>query len=293
MRRALLSVTIPALLLAASFVRAQTRVEQSRPAAADGFVDIENMSGSVKVVGWDKNEIAVRGTLGRRADGLEFSGTGNRTHIEVDVQGNPHGVRSDLEISVPAGSRVKIEGFDASISVIGVTGSVTAETVNGSITQSGAAKEVELQSVNGSVEVAKAAGRIRAESVNGGVTVREVSGEVEASTVNGELTVSGSTFERAHLEAVSGSVRFEGDLGKRAILEAETVSGSVELVLPASVSADFEVSTFSGDIENELGPAPRKGRYSPEKELSFSTGSGGAKVVVQTLSGGIYLRKRR
>jgi DUF4097 and DUF4098 domain-containing protein YvlB len=292
MRRALLFVTT-ALLFTVCPVRAQTRIEQSRPAAADGIVDIENMSGSVKVVGWDKNEVAVRGTLGRRAEGLDISGTSARIHIEVETHGSPHGIRSDLEISVPAGSRVKVEGFDASITVTGVTGSVYAETVNGSITQSGAAKEVELQSVNGSVEVAKAGGRIRAESVNGAVTVRDVSGEVEASTVNGELTVTGSTFERAHLEAVSGSIRFEGDLGKRAILEAETVSGGVELVLPASVSADFEISTFSGGIENELGPAaPRKSRHSPEKELSFTAGSGGAKVVVQTLSGGIHLRKR-
>jgi DUF4097 and DUF4098 domain-containing protein YvlB len=296
MRRALLFVTTAVLtttVLIAASARAQTRVEQSRPASADGTVDIENMSGSVKVVGWDKNEVAVRGTLGRRPEGLNFSGTSARTHIEVETQGPPHGVRSDLEISVPAGSRVKVEGFDANITVTGVTGAVYAETVNGSITQSGAAKEVELQSVNGSVEVTKAGGRIRAESVNGAVTVREVSGEVEASTVNGELTVTGSTFERAHLEAVSGSIRFEGDLGKRAILEAETVSGSVELALPASVGADFEISTFSGDIENELGPAaPRKGRHSPEKELSFTAGSGGAKVTVQTLSGGIHLRKR-
>ena len=290
----LLCTTVLTLLLAAPPARAQTRLEQSRPAAADGLVDIENMSGSVKVVGWDKNEVTVTGTLGRRAEGLDFSSTGNRTRIEVETHGSPHGVRSDLEISVPAGSRVKVEGFDANITITGVTGAVYAETVNGSITQSGAAKEVELQSVNGSVEVAKATGRIRAESVNGAVTVREVSGEVEASTVNGELTVTGSTFERAHLEAVSGSIHFEGDLGKRAILEAETVSGSVELLLPASVSADFEISTFSGEIVNELGPAaPRKGRYTPEKELSFSAGSGGAKVVVNTLSGGISLRKRR
>jgi DUF4097 and DUF4098 domain-containing protein YvlB len=293
MRRALVVVTVPALVLAALSARAQTRVEQSRPAAADALVDIENMSGSVKLVGWDRNEVSVRGTLGRRAEGLDFTGTNNRIHIEVETRGNPHGIRSDLEISVPAGSRVKVEGFDANITIFGVTGSVAAETVNGSISQSGASKEVELQSVNGSVEVTKAGGRLRAESVNGAVTLREVSGEVEASTVNGELTVTGSTFERAHLEAVSGSITFEGDLGKHAILEAETVSGGVALVLPASVSADFDISTFSGDIENELGPtAPRKGRYSPEKELSFSTGSGGAKVSVQTLSGSIRLRKR-
>ena len=47
------------------------------------------------------------------------------------------GVKSDLEVYVPAGSSVDIEGFQATISVRGVTGSVKAETVNGSITQAG------------------------------------------------------------------------------------------------------------------------------------------------------------
>jgi DUF4097 and DUF4098 domain-containing protein YvlB len=157
----------------------------------------------------------------------------------------------------------------------------------------GGSKEVDLQSVNGSVEVTSPATRVHAEAVNGSVTVREASGEVEASTVNGTLTVIGGTFTRAQLETVSGRIIFEGALGKTATLSAESVSGSVELVLSAAVSADFSVSSFSGEIENELGPPPRKAsRWTPGKELSFSTGSGGAKVSVETLSGNIRLRKR-
>src|SRR5262245_62694099 len=116
MRRPLFLLPMAALLLA-PFAAAQTTVERTRPAAADGFVDIENASGSVKVTGWDKNEIAVRGTLGRQADGLAFAGSGNRTRIEVETSRNPHGVRSDLEISVPARSRVRIECFQAAVTV--------------------------------------------------------------------------------------------------------------------------------------------------------------------------------
>ena len=91
---------------------------------------------------------------------------------------------------------------------------------------------------------------------------------------------------------MSGSIRFEGDLAGKGELDVETVSGDVELVLPAKLSADFEVSTFSGEIENELGPAAREAsKFTTEKELAFSTGSGGARVSVKTLSGGIALRK--
>lgn len=279
--------------LLATTLGAQTTIDQHRPAAPDGAIDIENMAGSIKVTGWDKPEIVVSGRLGSRASGLQFSGGPNRTRIEVETEGNPHGVHSDLDIKVPAGSRLRIEGFEASITVIGVTGSVEAETVNGSISLSGGVKDVDLQAVNGAVEVAKASGRIKAESVNGSVTVRDSSGQLEASTVNGALVVTGGTWEQVRIETVSGSLRFEGSLTRRSTLEAETVSGSAEFAFPADLGIDFQVSTFSGDVDNELGPAATKqGRFSPEKELSFSVAGGGAKVTVQTLSGGIRLRKR-
>ena len=94
---------------------------------------------------------------------------------------------------------------------------------------------------------------------------------------------------------MNGRVRFEGDLGPHAVLDAESVSGAIELSLPPTVAADFTLSTFSGTVENELGPAlvPGSGHETPsEKELSFTTGAGGATVTVHTLSGAIAIRKR-
>jgi DUF4097 and DUF4098 domain-containing protein YvlB len=290
MKRAALTLAIALAVPAGLF--AQTTVDQKRPAAPDVVVDIENMAGSVKVTAWDRAEVQVKGTIDEDAD-LDFGGNEKRVRVEVQAHHNPMGAKSDLEVFVPAGAAVKIEGFAATITVTGVTGSVEAETVNGSITQSGAAREVTLQSVNGGIESTSPSGRVHLEAVNGAVTVRDASGELEASTVNGKLVVTGGSFERAHIEAVSGGVRFEAGLSRQATLEAETVSGTVDLVLPAGIAADFTVSTFSGEVNNELGPAAVKtSRWTPEKELRFSSGSGGARISVQTLSGAINIRKR-
>jgi len=291
MKRA--ALVLAAVLAGPAWAFAQTPVDKSRPAAADGKVTIENMSGSVKVTGWDRAEVQVKGTVGSGGE-LSFDGSEKQTTIEVEAEhGNPMGIKSDLEVFVPAGSSVSIEGFSATISVSGVTGSVSAETVNGSITHAGAARAVELQSVNGAIDVTKASGRVQAEAVNGTVTIRDASGELEASTVNGKLVVIGGSFDRAKLESVSGSVRFEAALSARATLAVESVSASVDLLLPAGLGADFTVSTFSGEITNELGPAAEKSsRWTPEKELSFTTGSGGARITVETLSGAVHIRKR-
>jgi DUF4097 and DUF4098 domain-containing protein YvlB len=286
------AVVLATVLAAPAWLAAQTTVDQKRPAATDGAVSIENMAGSVKVVGWDRAEVQVKGTVGDGGE-LSFEVSGKRTHIEIEADYNPMGVKSDLEVYVPAGSSVDVEGFQATISVSGVTGAVKAETVNGSITQTGAARSVELQSVNGDIEVTKASGRIQAEAVNGGVSVRDGSGDLEASTVNGKLLVTGGSYERAQMESVSGAVRFDAALSARASLSIETVSAPVELLLPAAVSAEFEVSSFSGRITNELGPAAEKrGKWTPQSELHFTTGSGGARIRIETLSGVIGIRKR-
>ncbi len=285
-----------ALLLTAGLAApaaAQQTIDARRPAAATGRVEIENMTGSIHVVGWSRDEVAVKGTLGRGAEGLQLTGGGSRTRIEVETSGNPHGVRSDLEIHVPAGSRLEIQSFAADITVGDVTGEVRAESVNGSISVSGAPKEVEAQTVAGNVDVTGVSTRVHAESVNGSVTLKGIGGEIEANTVNGRLDITGASFERCRLETVSGDMKLDGELRKNGSLEAETVSGGIELRLPASAAADFTVSTFSGDVVNELGPPAKKtSRFTSEKAVEFQTGSGGARVEIKTLSGDIALRKR-
>jgi DUF4097 and DUF4098 domain-containing protein YvlB len=289
-----IGAVILATALSPGVASAGLKIDERRPALADARIEIDNMAGSIRVIGWDQQEVKVIGTLGEGAEGLDFDGPPE--HLEIEVESGsmvPFSVESDLEIYVPAGSHLEIEGFAAQIDVSKVTGTVEASTVNGGIGVDGKASEVSVETVNGSLEISGPSRRVEAGSVNGTVTIRGAGGEVEASTVNGALTVEGSTFSRASLETVNGSVRFVGALAAGATLTAESVGGSVDLVLPKDVAADFSISTFSGEIQNEFGPeAKQTSRWTSEKELRFSTGSGGARVSVETLSGTVTLRNQ-
>lgn len=267
-------------------------IDRRHPAARDASVSIENLAGSTRVTGWDRAEVQVRGTVSDGAE-LRLEGTEKRIRITVEPgRGNPMTLANELEVFVPAGCNLEVEGFSASVALSGLTGAATAETVNGSISHSGPTRELRLQSVNGAVESSGAAGRSRVEAVNGTVSVRDATGEVEASTVNGLLTVTGGTLDRVHLETVAGTVRFEARLGPRANLDVQSVSGAVVLVLPPTLDASFSVSTFSGAITNDLGPAAqKKDRWSPEKELVFTSGQGGARIRIETLSGAVRIQK--
>lgn len=271
----------------------EQKVDLKKGAASDGRVSIDNPAGTLRVVGWTRDEITVTGTLGGRAEGVDLSGGPHRTSISVETAGNPHGVKSDLEVHVPAGSRLEIDGFATVITVTEVTGVVEVDSVNGTISVSGRPHEVKAETVNGSVTVEGPATRVHAESVNGPVTVKGASGEVEANTVNGTLEVTGGVFERVRLETVSGHIRFEGDLGTKGHLEAESVSGGVDLVLLARQGAEISVTSFSGDIQSDFGGEVRKvSKWTSEKELRSTAGAGGAEISVSTLSGSVTIRKK-
>jgi DUF4097 and DUF4098 domain-containing protein YvlB len=283
----MLALAVPAWLAAGT-------VDETRPAARNGVVEIENFAGSITVVGWDQAEVRVQGTIAAGAE-LNFDVDGERTRIEVEPEdgaGRKDYGESAIEVHVPAGSSVEIEGVNAAIDVSGVSGSVEAETVNGAIKHRGSAGEVSLESVNGDLDVSGTAGRIHAEVVNGTVTIEESSGQLEASAVNGKVFITGGPFSSVSLESVAGNVVFDADLEATARLDAESVSGGVEIFVRSGFKADYDIETFSGEIENELGAGTiERAEFLPSKELHFSTGGGG-RVRVETLSGTIAIRKR-
>jgi hypothetical protein len=52
--------------------------------------------------------------------------------------------------------------------------------------------------------------------------------------------------------------------------------------------ADFDVSSFNGEIRNCFGPKPvRTDEYAPGKEWRYVEGAGTARVRVKTLNGDI------
>lgn len=297
MTRALTFSTI-ALLLAAGPVRAQQNVDVTRTVVANATIHIENTAGSVRVQGWDRNEVRVTGTLAEDAEELQVRGGQNRLRIEVEFpegeRRSRRGGESRLEFRVPAGARVEIETISADISVAGVTGEVDLESVSGQMIVEGNPRRVDVEGVSSNIRVTGRPGTVNAESVSGEIDVREAGSEISAATVSGRIIAAASRLRRGDFESVSGSISFTGALERDARLDIENYNGVVELRLPASTSATFEVSTFSGEIENQLTThQPRRtSRYAPGRELSFVAGDGGARVSIESFSGSVRILKQ-
>ena len=282
------------LLVAAASAWAERPVDAGRAVRPDATIKIDNMAGSLTIVGVEGGEVRVTGTLGDDVEELDISGDSDEISIEVVIPdgGDWRGRRkiaARLEVEVPRGASLEVETVSATIDIRGVDGEIEAGSVSGAVTAAGGNGKIELESVSGEVTLSGGSGSIVAESVSGRLTLRGVSGDIEATTVSGEIRIEGAAANDVEIESVAGGVYFAGAI--RDGLEVDSHSGNVRLVLPADLSADFELETFSGRIDNGFGPpARRTDRYEPGLSAEFSTGDG-AEVSIQTFSGNIVLEK--
>jgi hypothetical protein len=257
---------------------AQQKVDQRRAAAADAVVSINTLSGSVAVTGWDRAEVWVTGTVG---EGVELSPGPERIDVKVKSRAGARHGDAVLEVKVPKGGKVEVETISADVSVSGVTGDVRAQSVSGAVKVVGPTAGVAAKSVSGTVAIDGAASRARATNVSGTITVR------------------GGPFEECDIQTVSGAAHFDGALAPKGSLDVKTVSGPIDVIVPSSVGAEFALDTFSGaiDFSGDLRAVVDKSHgeshgFGPGKNVTFTTGNGGAHVSGKTFSGPIKLATR-
>lgn len=292
------------LLAAAPATAADRQVSERGAMPADGQVAIENLAGSVKVVGWDRDEISVTGTLGDDVERLDFS-AGARARVEVvykerhrrkgesvrDQLGGGGG--ADLTVQVPRGCELEVEVVAARVDVSGLAGDIEVASVSGDVAVRGACRRLEVESVSGNVEI-DGAGRVtEVGTVSGNLKVRCDDAQLDVETVTGEATIDCANLRSLDANTVNGSITVTGRPARGAVIEAESVNGSLTLAVPGDVGAAFDVSTFNGGIENAFGQKPtRTDRYAPGEELRFTSGDGGAEVRLNTLNGRIRILKK-
>ena len=267
---------IVAAALAAPGAGAQEAIRDTRGATADGTVKITNAAGSVRVRGWDRDSVAVAGTLGAGSEGVDFSVTGRETRIRVvlprtasrELRG------TELIVHVPRESHVAVRTAAADVDVEGVDGVVDAESVSGQVRVAGNPRMVYVRSAGGDVDVEAATKVVRAESVEGNVTVREARGYVTVSTISGDATLEGRDVWEGEVTTVSGRIQFRGSFADNGSFYFESHSGDIDLSLTRGAAPAFEIVSFSGDVTGLT---------------DGSTGASGSLVKIKTFKGGIHI----
>ena len=281
------------MLMLASPLAAQKKIERKIPLGMEGAFRIMNMVGSVVVHGWNKDTVLIRGTL---APGDQFYAgggyTGAKMFIESANERDPK--PTNLEIWVPAHVRLWVKTATANIDVQGVDGGLDLYTVSATIDVTGNPHELNAEAIDGDIHVAGSPSWLRAKSASGAVTFRGASSDAGISTVSGAVKIEGGVFERTKVETVTGNVSFNGRLDRSGTFDFDTHSGAIDIAVPDKTNASFAVVTIAGSIANNVSrTSPTTGRFGRGSELTTETGDGGAKISVRTFKGSVTLRRSK
>jgi DUF4097 and DUF4098 domain-containing protein YvlB len=246
---------------------------------------VENMTGTVVVRSWDRDEMRIRASNNRQ---VEIDADRSEVNIETSSRyGMPESV--DFEITVPRRFDVEVEGINLTAEVHDVTGDVDVETVNGNITLSGLDGRVHVETVQGQLTVNGARGRLDAESANGGITIDDFDGEITADAINGPLTLRRIRSASVEAETVNGPIEYDGQIRDDGRYRFASHAGSVTLFVPENTNAAVTVETFRGEVEADF-PIQVRG-VGRREEMSFTLGNGSARIEIESFGGRVHLRR--
>ena len=282
---------------AAGAAWASQPVNETIPVAPGAEISVENLAGSLTFEGWGSAMLEVTGTLGDGVERLDIDiDEDGEIYLEVEFDEDFHGKQTqstDLTIRLPAGSPLSVETVSASISVSGMSGGLDLETVSGAIQVSGFPASLDIENVSGSVDVETAPSESDVESVSGHIEIGSVMGDIDAANVSGDIVINGGTLGEASMETVSGNITCLAAPGPAGDVDMETMSGVISLLVDAGAVASYDLMTQWGPYSRAGGGEPqRTSKYTPGKELSFNTGSGGPHISLESFSGAIKLMTR-
>lgn len=251
-------VALSFLATSASVMTQQTEMlreefHQTYALAADGRVSLGNINGSVRVTGWDRNEVKVDAVkTAYRRDRLD--------EAKIDVRADTSSIHIETQYPNRSQTFTDDEGR--------VNNPATVEYTL-MVPRGARIDSVEL--INGNLDIDGISGDVKASSINGRISAHELMGEVKLSTINGKLDAMFGRLEES--KAIS--------LG--------SVNGSVLLTIPSDSNAELRAGTVHGGIANDFGLPVRQGDY-VGRDLAGQIGQGGARIKLGNVNGSITIR---
>lgn len=258
-------------------------MEKSFQVGDDGALDVRIASGKVEVKRGQEGVIVVRGRgdtdnlsveqhgstvwVSSEPRSTQISkrihiGVGRSVYLSIEV---PEGI--DIDVNV-ASADVECEPLSSRLNVSSASGDIRF-TDTGDLTVKTASGDVHGHKVGGKLNFVSASGDLHIESIGDRASVSTASGDIQIGEASGPITTS----------TMSGDVqvrRFGGN-----DFAAKSMSGSIDIGIPAGSSVDLDATTLSGDI---ILPEPQDGP-------TETTARGTVDLKVKLVSGDLKVRR--
>lgn len=244
--------------------------------AARKLLDIDNINGSIEVVGGpsDQVQLVVNKTI--RAESKERIEAAKK-EVKLDITEQPDLLKLYVNGPFRCNCHDDCEGSR------GDSGYSVRMDFQLQVPR---ALELKLKTVNGGhVTVRDVAGNFSVHNVNGPIELQNMAGSGKAKTVNGAVKVS---FRENPKE--------NSDFG--------TINGSVELAFAPGLSADFRFKTFNGEVFSDYQFSPLPARnvsqdrhngkfiFRTDRFTGGRIGAGGPEIKAENINGEIRVLER-
>jgi len=298
-------------------------------------------TGRITVTGWDRDVISARAVSerGQEAMIIEHTRSGTeRVFLKADYadlgSSDPAGryldeppmssdsrpVQIHLEVNLPRyaaiepvrviRSDVQITGIEPQLTILGSRSSIILKQIGAADVRTSSGN-VEIENSKGLIQVSTATGAIRVWNASSGVRAVSIAGPIELKCVQGRVDVSNTDAPidffnvSGDVDAVAAnsSVRFEGELTRQGRYHLRSMSGRVEMIVPAgSTGFSATLSSYRGRVESDF---PLKSQISDARKdnaregepeagwrLSGQFGSPGAQIWLDSFEGLVRLSKK-
>jgi DUF4097 and DUF4098 domain-containing protein YvlB len=233
-------------------------VQGSRAVAPNATIAINNLQGTVRVVGTDTPELKVTGqksirSLDRagaeqadKATALEITEQGGSVYVKTNqdrISGEKR-ISSDLIISVPKGAALNLEGRSGDWEVKNINGQVDVNSANAG---------VRMSNLGGNARVSvRRSDVVYARSVKGNLLISGRGRDVDVQDVQGTVTVDGAFSGNIKFQNVAKPVRYTST---QTDLSMERIPGRMEMELGRLQATDivgpFKLNTNNKDVRLE------------------------------------------
>ena len=244
--------------------------------AGEKYLELENINGSIKVVGYRGDEVKLTAyqTIAAKSK-KKVAEAKEKERLEISQQGDT------IIIYVATPYRRK----DGSINYKGPKYYGYKVTYDFEL-KVPSETNIDLETINdGDIYVENVTGNFDVHNINGGVEMKEVSGSGKAYALNEDLEVLFKKNPKS--DCYFGSL-----------------NGDVEVTLLAGLSADFRLKTFNGDVYTDFDvfhvpdlattKVKKKGKYiyKSNRRTRVRVGNGGPEFEFDGFNGDIRILKR-
>jgi hypothetical protein len=229
-RRSTLGLLLGIALFAPACFGGSQEITRTYPIRPDGSFELNNVNGTVRIEGWDKDEVEVR-AIKSTPDKQSLLDL-----VTIDIDAKPEALIVSTRYPQEEGVEVAVDY------VIHVPRHVLLNHVN---------------NINGTLRIFSSESLGELHTVNGNIEVYESSGNIHAHTTNGNVYVElkhAGDLRGASAETTNGSVLLAIPVDLPAELEARCMNGSFSSELPLMIKGAAQPRTVHGQLGH--GGAP-------------------------------------